>query len=48
MIVLGFIFMVICSLISMAMIFLAGYIYANRDKDVIYIGNHIIFEKKKE
>ena len=47
MIILGFIFMVICSFISMAMMFLAGYIYANRDKDVIYLGKHIVLEKKK-
>ena len=33
---------------SMAMMFLAGYIYANRDKDVIYLGKHIVLEKKKE
>ncbi len=48
MIVLSFIFMVICSLVSMIMMFLSGYIYANRNKDVIYLGKHIVLEKKKK
>ena len=48
MIILSFIFMVICSLVSMTMMFLSGYIYANRNKDVIYLGKHIVLEKKKK